>query len=65
MRKQYRRGVICVYHHVSKARLHRYCSEFDFRYNTRKLNDYARSEIALIGAVGKRLTYRRAGLLPA
>lgn len=60
-----KRGIVGVYHHVSKAHLHRYCTEFDFRYNTRKLNDYERSEIALIGAVGKRLTYRRIGAVAA
>jgi transposase-like protein len=54
-----KRGIIGVYHHVSKAHLHRYCSEFDFRYNTRKLNDFERAEESLLGAVGKRLTYRR------
>jgi len=57
-----KRGIIGVYHHVSKVHLHRYCSEFDFRYNTRKLNDFERSETALLGAVGKRLTYRRTAL---
>lgn len=60
-----KRGIVGVYHHVSKVHLHRYCTEFDFRYNTRKLNDYERSEIALIGAVGKRLTYRRIGAVAA
>ena len=57
-----KRGIFGVYHHVSAAHLHRYCSEFDFRYNTRKLNDFERSETALLGAVGKRLTYRRTAL---
>ena len=60
-----KRGIIGVYHHVSAAHLHRYCSEFDFRYNTRKLNDFERADHSLLGAVGKRLTYRRTGLLPA
>jgi transposase-like protein len=60
-----KRGIVGVYHHVSKEHLHRYCSEFDFRYNTRKLNDFERSETALLGAVGKRLTYRRSALLAA
>lgn len=54
-----KRGIIGVYHHVSKAHLQRYCTEFDFRYNTRKLNDFERAEHSLLGAVGKRLTYRR------
>lgn len=57
-----KRGIIGVYHHVSPAHLHRYCSEFDFRYNTRKLNDFERAEQSLLGAVGKRLTYRRTAL---
>ena len=57
-----KRGIIGVYHHVSAAHLQRYCTEFDFRYNTRNLNDFERSETALLGAVGKRLTYRRTAL---
>ena len=65
MRKQYRRGVICVYHHVSETHLQRYCSEFDFRYNTRKLNDHERADVALAGIAGKRLTYRRTDNLAA
>ncbi|MFM6951355.1 MAG: IS1595 family transposase [Novosphingobium sp.] len=60
-----KRGIVGVYHHVSKVHLHRYCTEFDLRYNTRKLNDFERSEIALLGAVGKRLTYRRIGAVAA
>lgn len=56
-----KRGIIGTYHHVSEAHLHRYCSEFDFRYNTRKLNDFERAEEALLGSIGKRLTYRRTG----
>lgn len=54
-----KRGIIGVYHHVSEAHLHRYTSEFDFRYNTRKLDDFTRSDTNLLGAIGKRLTYRR------
>jgi hypothetical protein len=30
-----KRGFYGVYQHVSEAHLHRYCTEFDFRYNTR------------------------------
>jgi len=58
-----KRGIIGTYHHVSEQHLHRYCAEFDFRYNTRKLSDFERADEALLGAVGKRLTYRRAGLV--
>ena len=55
----FKRGVIGTYHHMSEAHLHRYCAEFDFRYNTRAVNDTERTNIALRGARGKRLTYRR------
>lgn len=60
-----KRGITGVYHHVSEAHLHRYCAEFDFRYNTRKITDAERADENLLGAVGKRLTYRRTGLLAA
>ena len=56
----FKRGVIGTYHHMSEAHLARYTAEFDFRYNHRTVNDAARADAALIGAVGKRLTYRRA-----
>ena len=61
----FKRGIIGVYHHVSEAHLKRYTTEFDFRYNTRKLNDFERADKALSGIVGKRLTYRRADGLTA
>jgi len=54
-----KRGIVGVYHHVSKQHLHRYTTEFDFRYNTRKLTDFERADESLLGAIGKRLTYRR------
>ncbi len=50
-----------VYQHCSEKHLHRYLSEFDFRYNYRvKLGteDQKRAEKALARIVGKRLTYR-------
>ena len=56
----FKRGVIGTYHHMSEAHLARYTAEFDFRYNHRTVNDTARSDAALVGAAGKRLTYRRA-----
>ncbi len=55
----FKRGVIGTYHHLSEAHLSRYCAEFDFRYNTRKVADDVRTSIAIKGAKGKRLTYRR------
>ena len=61
----FKRGVIGTYHHLSEAHLHRYCREFDFRYNTRTLTDGERADAALAGIVGRRLTYRRPRLLAA
>lgn len=61
----FKRGVIGTYHHLSEAHLHRYCVEFDFRYNTRKISDAERTEEALKGARGKRLTYRQPSSLAA
>lgn len=60
-----KRGIIGTYHHVSEQHLHRYTSEFDFRYNTRNLNDFERADTNLLGAIGKRLTYRRNDLSAA
>jgi transposase-like protein len=57
-----KRGVYGVYHHVSEKHLHRYLAEFDFRYNEREaldVDDAERTEKAIKGIVGKRLTYRR------
>lgn len=55
-----KRGVEGIYHHVSEAHLHRYLSEFDFRYSHREklgVDDETRAARALKGAKGKRLTY--------
>ncbi|PYS22631.1 MAG: IS1595 family transposase [Acidobacteria bacterium] len=50
-----KRGIDGTYHHVSRQHLHRYLSEFDFRYNARKMTDSDRREVALQGFNGKRL----------
>ncbi len=34
-----KRGINGTYHHVSSQHLHRYLSEFDFRYSNRKVTD--------------------------
>jgi hypothetical protein len=57
-----KRGLIGTYHHVSQQHLKRYVAEFDFRYNERAklgISDMERTEKAILGIVGKRLTYRR------
>jgi hypothetical protein len=59
-----KRGVYGVYQHVSEAHLHRYLTEFDFRYSNREklgINDVARASRALAGAKGRRLTYETTG----
>ncbi len=53
-----KRGINGVYHNVSGKHLQRYLDEFEFRYNTRKVDDGERVASAIQGAEGKRLTYR-------
>lgn len=55
----FKRGMKGVYQHCAKKHLHRYLAEFDFRYNERKISDGERTEAALRGIVGKRLTYHQ------
>jgi transposase-like protein len=54
-----RRGIYGSFHHVSVGHLGRYCDEFSFRYNARKMSDGARAALIVDGAEGKRLTYRQ------
>lgn len=57
-----KRGINGCYFHVSPAHLHRYLSEFDFRYSNRSslgITDTERTQLAIKGAVGKRLMYRQ------
>lgn len=53
-----KRGVVGVYHHWSAQHLHRYCSEFDFRFNHRKIKDGERLIEAIKSVEGKRLYYK-------
>lgn len=50
-----KRGIYGTFHSVSRRHLHRYVSEFQFRYNTRKMEDGERTMRAIRGAEGKRL----------
>jgi transposase-like protein len=52
------RAVYGTHHSVSEAHLHRYLTEWDFKWNTRKMKDGERAAEALKGIEGKRLTYR-------
>ncbi|MGA2965109.1 MAG: IS1595 family transposase [Terriglobales bacterium] len=53
-----KRGIVGIYHSVSREYLHRYLWQFDFLWNTRMLNDGERTVLAMRAAEGKRLTYR-------
>jgi hypothetical protein len=52
-----KRGIVGIYHNVSKEYLHRYLWQFDFMWNNRSLNDGERTIAAIKGSEGKRLMY--------
>jgi transposase-like protein len=53
-----KRGIMGVYHNVSKDYLHRYIWQFDFVWNNRKLNDGERTVQLIRLTEGKRLRYK-------
>jgi transposase-like protein len=60
----FKRGMRGIYQHCQEKHLHRYLSEYDFRYNNRialGVDDESRAAVALRGVVGKRLTYKTVG----
>ena len=52
-----KRGVYGIYHQISYKHLQRYCDEFSYRYNNRKMNDAERFTITLRNT-NSRLTYK-------
>jgi len=52
------RGIIGIYHNVSREQLHRYLRHFDFLWNHRNLNDGERIACAIRASEGKRLMYK-------
>ncbi|MBG9374654.1 IS1595 family transposase [Panacibacter sp. DH6] len=52
-----KRGIIGIYHQVSIKHLERYCDEFAFRYNSRKIKDADRFKMSL-GLIEGRLDYK-------
>jgi transposase-like protein len=57
----FKRGMKGIYQHCNERHLHRYLAEFDFRYSNRArlgIDDVERTERAVRGAIGKRLTYQ-------
>jgi transposase-like protein len=58
----FKRGMRGIYQHCGEQHLHRYLTEFEFRYNTRirlGYDDHDRAALAIRGIEGKRLTYRQ------
>jgi hypothetical protein len=53
-----RRGMMGTFHSVSRKHLPNYLNEFQFRWNTRKMNDGQRVASAIRTIAGKRLEYR-------
>ena len=60
----FKRGMKGVYQHCGEQHLQRYLNEFDFRYSNRALSDFERADVAVKGAAGKRITYRRTDQYP-
>ncbi len=54
-----KRGIVGIYHNVSREYLHRYLWQFDFLWNNRYLNDGERLIAGVQGAEGKRLLYQQ------
>jgi len=55
---QFKRSLDGTYHNVSKHHLAAYVTEFEHRWNTRKMSDHQRVQALVSGATGRRLTYR-------
>jgi transposase-like protein len=53
-----KRGIVGIYHNISREYLHRYLWQYDFLWNNRKLNDGERTIAGVKSAEGKRLMYR-------
>ena len=52
----FKRGIIGIYHHLSKKHLQLYANEFTFRYNTRKIRDSSKFKLLLRNSYFK-ITY--------
>jgi transposase-like protein len=55
----FKRGIIGIYHQVSPKHLHRYTTEFGYRYNNRQETSNIKFEDAITGSNKKTLTYQK------
>ena len=53
-----KRGLYGIYHHASAKHLHRYTTEFQYRYNSRKVSDNERFDFTLKN-IDNRLSYKQ------
>ena len=53
----FKRGILGIYHHLSRKHLQLYANEFAFRYNTRKLGERSRF-IYFLGNINRKITYQ-------
>lgn len=58
---QFKRSLDGTFHNVSTKHLDRYATEFEWRWNTRRMTDAVRVQDLIDNSVGKRLTYRPLG----
>lgn len=54
-----KRGIYGIYHHVSPKHLGKYCDEFAFRYNARKIKDSDRFNFSLGKTEDFKMTYKQ------
>ena len=55
----FKRGIRGTFHHISKKHMQRYAGEFAFRWSFRNIPDADRAVKIILGAEGRRFTYRR------
>jgi hypothetical protein len=53
-----KRGIMGIYHNISKDYWHRYLWQWDFLWNNRQMNDGERTVAVVRAAEGKRLMYK-------